>query len=114
MAQSDSIERSPVPEAKTGEENVTFRLSGNWLARWKMYMETTGSPAKSEVLRDCLSLLFACASTDGQGDPVQIILRRKDVLGRELPDVDLIEFLNLPTVSAYRASRRHAKENSLD
>lgn len=111
MAQSDSIERSPVPEVKIGEENVTFRLSGDWLARWKMYLQNTGSPPKSEILRDCFSLLFACASTDGLGDPVQIILRRKDAEGREVRDVDLIEFLNLPTLKTYRNNRRRDKEN---
>ena len=106
MHLTDYIERTPVPEAKTErEQNITFRLTGNWLARWRLYMATTGEPRKSEVLRDCLSLLFACAATDARGNPVRIILKRQDRDGKEMPDEDLIEFLGLPTLLEYRKRR---------
>ncbi len=107
MTNPDYIERSPTPPTSGSDElTITYRLTGNWLSRWNLYMKTAGEPKKADVLRDCLSLLFASASTDITGRPVEIILRRRGESGDYLADVDLIEYLNLPTVKAYRERRQ--------
>jgi hypothetical protein len=108
VAIDDRFEKVPELEPKVGEETINFRLNGSWLVRWKSYMELAGNPAKSDVLRECLTLLFACASTDAQGKLVQVVLRRDDEFGRPMADVDLVEYLNLPSLQAYRLSRKQS------
>lgn len=101
----DFIERTPRPNDKDqGSATLTYRLSGNWLASWQRYMERSGATKNSDVIREALSLLFACASTDASGEPVKIILRHKAADGQDLPDEDLVEFLRLRTLKVYRAS----------
>lgn len=102
----EKIDRVLRVEPKVGEENITIRLSGAWLSRWRTVMECAGDSSKSDVMREALSLYFSANSLDDSGEPVRVILRRKDASGNDMPDVDLIDYLNLPTVQAYRASRQ--------
>lgn len=102
----ERIDRVPLTEPRVGDETITIRLSGNWLTRWRSLMEGAGDASKVDVLRECLSLSFACASLDENGEPVRVILRRKNKDGEEMPEEDLVDFLGLRTIQAYRVSRQ--------
>lgn len=101
----DYIERTPLPEPSIGEENATLRLSGIYLERFRDFSKTSGVTSRSVIMREALSLLFACASTDGQGNPVEIILRRKNHDGLPHKEVSLLDFLELPTLNTYIQNR---------
>lgn len=106
----ERIDRVPLAEPRIGDETITIRLSGNWLTRWRSLMEGAGTASKVDVLRECLSLGFACASLDENGEPVRVILRRKNKNGEEMPEEDLVDFLGLRTVQAYRVSRQQDRK----
>jgi hypothetical protein len=106
---SELLDHTPKIEPKVGERNVTVRLSGQWLSRWNTLMECAGKTSPSDVMREALALLFAGASLDESGEPVRLVLRRKDAQGREMPDIDAADYLGLPTIQAYRNSRSRSK-----
>lgn len=106
----ERVDRTPLTEPKVGEETITIRLSGNWLTRWRSLMEGAGEASKVDVLRECLSLSFACASIDESDEPVRVVLRRKNKNGDEMPEEDLVDFLGLRTIQAYRVSRQHDRK----
>ncbi len=107
---NDYIERTPRPEPRNGEEQVTFRLSGFYLERFQEFTKTSGETSKSVIIREALSLLFACASTDAQGNPVEVIIRRKNHNGVPLPDEPIQEFLELISLSTYLKNRKQITE----
>jgi hypothetical protein len=105
LPRGDYIERAPRPEPNIGEEQLTLRLAGLYLERFKEFVRISEESSKSTIMREALSLLFICASTDAQGNQVEVILRRKDQNGSPLPEVTLLEFLDLPTLNSYIKNR---------
>lgn len=106
----DYIERTPRPEPNIGEENVTLRLSGVYLERFRQFTKISGVSSKSEIMREALSLLFACSAEDGEGNPVEIILRRKNFYGTPHPEVPLLDFLELPILNTYLKNKKDKKK----
>lgn len=105
----EKLDRVPKVEPKLGEKNVTVRLSGQWLARWNSLVAFAGDASPSDMMREALSLYFAAASLDASGAPIELILRRRDAEGAEMAPEDMVDYLGLPTIQAYRASRRSEK-----
>ncbi len=102
----DYIERSPRPEPDIGVETVTVRLTGFYLERFRQFAEVSGVSSKSDIMREALSLLFACVSTDDEGNQVEITLKRKRLDGLPYPEVSLLEFLELPTLNTYIKNKK--------
>lgn len=109
MFPEDYIERTPRPEPNIGEENVTLRLSGLYLERYREFRKISGIKSGSIIMREALSLLFACSAVDGEENPVEIILRRKNHAGLPYPEVSLLEFLDLPTLNAYVRNKKECR-----
>ena len=86
-------------------ESLTFRLSGDWLERWRLFIKISKPRKKTDVTKEALSLLFACTSVDAQGNPVEVVIRCKDKDGNSLPEVDILDYLHLELAKKYIASR---------
>ncbi len=103
------IDFSPRPEPKVGAQMIHVRLSGQWLVRWRMMKAVEPELNDSDLLRELLSAAFLVASVDESGQPVEVILRAKDQNGRQLSDVDLVEYYGLETIISWREAKRKNK-----